>query len=482
MQILGISTDSVDKNAAFAKKYNFPFPLVSDLNRKICQAYDACDRDKAKRITYLVGPDGNVLQVFDDINPAEHTDKILSFLQEIPQSEPQTVATGSQHVSQSGVIERIVQPTNNLRRQILRNEQALTLDVESELDATNSITDGSPVSDNMVEPAIEMREMNIEDQPVSADEVSPSIVTASVDDSEIEPVESLIEPEDEPVIPDQVESVEPAPQPELQAPSFVYALGTIGYDFVRQIRIDGFAQAMANGNPDDPASWLAHLDENPQQAKEVVWTLDLDGIPIYAIRPVGTFAHVGYELIREFLAGQLNEGIQRVSVPGVIVGQMELLSGQNVPVLAPSLRGLYSWSTEALVDAIIGDASGDEADQVRGGVYNFLERIYHELRNLGVSSEERAINYAATNAFQATEVFSSAVNEGLELDQIEVEPSPIARPGGDAWDVKLTFFEPIRRLERARKVYRFSVDVSDVIPVTIGSMRAWSVYYSIVVF
>lgn len=263
---------------------------------------------------------------------------------------------------------------------------------------------------------------------------------------------------------------------ESNAPSLVYALGMIGYDFAQNTRRDAFVQSLGGGNPDDPTQWLAHLDENPQDAEEIIWTLNLDEMPIYALRPAGAYANLGYERLREFLAAQLNDGVQRVSIAGMIFGQTELLSGQSVPVVVPILRGLSSWSTEALVEVVVGDQSGDEADQTRAGVYNFLERIYYELRNLGVSSEERAINFAATNAFQATEIFGAAVSEGLELDQIDVEPSPVARPDADAWDVKLTFFEPTQRLERARKVYRFTIDVSDVIPVTSGSVRAWSVY------
>jgi hypothetical protein len=86
------------------------------------------------------------------------------------------------------------------------------------------------------------------------------------------------------------------------------------------------------------------------------------------------------------------------------------------------------------------------------------------------------MNYAATNAFQVARVFESAIGEALELDGIAVEPSPICRPGSDCWDVKLTFFDPTKRLQRARKVYRFTIDVSDVVPVTVGVVRSWSVY------
>jgi hypothetical protein len=65
--------------------------------------------------------------------------------------------------------------------------------------------------------------------------------------------------------------------------------------------------------------------------------------------------------------------------------------------------------------------------------------------------------------------------DGMELDAIDVVRSPICRPESDCWDVKLTFFDPAKLLERARKVYRFTVDVSDVTPVTAGPVRSWSV-------
>jgi cyanobactin maturation PatA/PatG family protease len=142
---------------------------------------------------------------------------------------------------------------------------------------------------------------------------------------------------------------------------------------------------------------------------------------------------------------------------------------------------MYSWTTETLLEAVLGPAPKGEAEMAefeprRQGVYNFLERVYYELRNLGLSSQERAMNFAATNAFQIGQAFTSAAGEALELDSIEVERSPVCRPGSDCWDVKLGFFDPTRRMERARKVYRLTVDVSEPLPVTVGAVRSWSVY------
>lgn len=62
----------------------------------------------------------------------------------------------------------------------------------------------------------------------------------------------------------------------------------------------------------------------------------------------------------------------------------------------------------------------------------------------------------------------------MQLDTIEVEPSPLCRPGTDCWDVKLIFFDPEKQFQRARRVYRYGVDVSDLCPVMIGKVRSWS--------
>ena len=85
------------------------------------------------------------------------------------------------------------------------------------------------------------------------------------------------------------------------------------------------------------------------------------------------------------------------------------------------------------------------------------------------------MNYAATNAFEVGKVFEAAHDEAMELDTIEVERSPICRPDSDCWDVKIYFFYPERQVQTVRKVCRFTVDVSDVVPVTVGPMRSWFV-------
>lgn len=284
-----------------------------------------------------------------------------------------------------------------------------------------------------------------------------------------------------------------APEPRSEAPGRVmasgcggqpqalaYVLGQLGVDFVTEARRDSLVQH-GLANPYDTAELLRFLTANPPFATAVTWVLAQESTPIYAIQPGGAFAAEIYETLRNFLQSQFSEGVERVSLPGWVMGKADLLSGQSVPILWPELRGMYSWSTPALVRAVLGDAPAekDNLDTFHtrtAEITSFLERVYYEIRNLGLAPQERAINFAATNAFQVERVYQSALQAELKLDSITVERSPICRPDSDCWDVKLTFFNPAKRLEQARAVYRFTVDVSDVVPVTVGKVRHWEVY------
>jgi len=269
----------------------------------------------------------------------------------------------------------------------------------------------------------------------------------------------------------------------------VFALGQLGYDFGTEARRDSIMQHMPSPregtppNPHDPNQLLAYLDKNPWDATAIIWTLSLDATPIYAIRTGGAFASEIYQRLREFLRDQIEGALERISIAGHIAGQARLFTGQVVPVIWPDLRCMYSWKTADLLLAICGKPPADAAGAQKreayvarcDGVANFLERVYHELRNLGVTSQERAINFSATNALNVGKSFESALKDETQLDTIDVQRSPICRPDSDCWDVKLTFFNPKKVFEQARKVYRFTVDVSDVCPVMVGPMRSWFV-------
>ena len=314
--------------------------------------------------------------------------------------------------------------------------------------------------------------------------------------------------------------VTPSALPGSATHSLIYALGTLGYDFGTEARRDSFKQLMpavrsdtyeppgteslpdgvflVPANPYDARQMKNYLESNISEAKSLIWTLNLELTPIYAIEPQGPFALQIYEYFRDFLAGQIlakeeAEYIERVSIPGFSTGRtVTLFSGQVVPVIEVSnTRGMYGWTINHLIEDLLKETTEeDRIENIRYSLNNFLQRIYYDLRNLGQTSQERALNFAATNVFQYSQGLievlrnqrqpgtgtNTAQAETMQLDSINVEKSPFCRMDSDCWDVKLKFFDPENK-DRAKKVMRFTIDVSDSMPVTLGEPRIWDVAY-----
>ncbi len=70
-------------NAAFAQKYQFPYPLLCDTTRAIGLAYGACDDTKAgyaKRISYVIDEQGKIAKAYDSVSPKNHPAEVLADL------------------------------------------------------------------------------------------------------------------------------------------------------------------------------------------------------------------------------------------------------------------------------------------------------------------------------------------------------------------------------------------------------------------
>jgi len=279
----------------------------------------------------------------------------------------------------------------------------------------------------------------------------------------------------------------------------VYALGQIGYDFGTEASLDAFRQRMGQGSsPLDEEQMISFLEEHKYDATKLLWTLSVESLPIYVIRPEGAFAESAYEKLRKFLKHKNEEGDDRaevIAVPGVITGQTRLFNGLTVPVVNPDLRSLCNWNTgrlttkvfEAFVkDAIkhAGKLGDDEKEAFEAKlkslekklddlVPEFLYRIYHELRNAGRTSRERALNYAGTNLVEPAKILAKMLPTDHTLDAIGAVPSSLCRPGSDCWDVVLAFFDSSQPITNVRWHHRYTIDVSEVIPVTVGEIRSW---------
>jgi peroxiredoxin Q/BCP len=81
--IVGVSFDAPEANAEFARAESFPFPLLSDTSKSLAIAVGAADspsRWMARRVSYLVGPDGIVWVVYDTVDPRGHAAQVLADL------------------------------------------------------------------------------------------------------------------------------------------------------------------------------------------------------------------------------------------------------------------------------------------------------------------------------------------------------------------------------------------------------------------
>lgn len=86
--ILGVSPDSVKKQAKFKEKYSLPFTLLDDTEHEVSEAYGVWGLKKFRgreymgvlRTTYLIDADGKIIDVFEKVKPAEHSQEILEAL------------------------------------------------------------------------------------------------------------------------------------------------------------------------------------------------------------------------------------------------------------------------------------------------------------------------------------------------------------------------------------------------------------------
>jgi thioredoxin-dependent peroxiredoxin len=82
--VFGVSMDDSASHQAFTAKYSLPFPLLADTDGAITRAYQVeGDRNGVKyaqRVTYVIGGDGNIAQVYESVNTETHATDILAGL------------------------------------------------------------------------------------------------------------------------------------------------------------------------------------------------------------------------------------------------------------------------------------------------------------------------------------------------------------------------------------------------------------------
>ena len=76
-----MSFDDQAANAAFAEKFGFPYLLLCDTERAMGLAFGACDSTSdgyARRLTFVVAPDGTIEEAIDTKDPGGQADELLA--------------------------------------------------------------------------------------------------------------------------------------------------------------------------------------------------------------------------------------------------------------------------------------------------------------------------------------------------------------------------------------------------------------------
>ncbi|MBS4035756.1 MAG: peroxiredoxin [Ignavibacterium sp.] len=82
--VLGISVDSKASIAEFISEHNLNFPLLSDENKEVSQAYGVLNNlGMSSRITFIINRDGKIAKIMRDFDIDQHADEVFEFASKI---------------------------------------------------------------------------------------------------------------------------------------------------------------------------------------------------------------------------------------------------------------------------------------------------------------------------------------------------------------------------------------------------------------
>ncbi len=86
--MLGISADTPEKQKKFKDKYDLPFTLLADADKKLAATYGVLKEKNMygkktigiERTTFLIGPGGTIARVFPKVKAEGHAEEVLAAL------------------------------------------------------------------------------------------------------------------------------------------------------------------------------------------------------------------------------------------------------------------------------------------------------------------------------------------------------------------------------------------------------------------
>ena len=86
--MLGISADTPAKQKKFKEKYDLPYTLLADVDKKVCKAFDVLKEKNMygkkvigiARTTFVIDGSGNIVKTFENVNANGHAEEVLAAL------------------------------------------------------------------------------------------------------------------------------------------------------------------------------------------------------------------------------------------------------------------------------------------------------------------------------------------------------------------------------------------------------------------
>ena len=85
VETVGVSFDNASSHQRFIKKHSLNFTLLSDLNGKVAEAYGVRvpKRNLARRVSFLIGSDGKILQILDHRDAERHLTEMTATIEQL---------------------------------------------------------------------------------------------------------------------------------------------------------------------------------------------------------------------------------------------------------------------------------------------------------------------------------------------------------------------------------------------------------------